>query len=237
MDGGMTVKRINNQNVWVVIPAYNEEETLGDVLSDLAKHEYNVVVIDDGSTDATAEIVLQYSVVLLRHLINLGQGAALQTGIDFILQYKNALAIVTFDADGQHCPSDIENLLEPLINDHADVTLGTRFGQGSKPENLPTIRRMILKLAVIFTRITTGLKVSDTHNGLRAFSISAAQKIEINQNRMAHASELLSQISKQKMRYVEVPVRVKYTEYSKKKGQSIFGLINILWDIISEGLR
>lgn len=233
----MTVKRINNQNVWVVIPAYNEEETLGDVLRDLAKQEYNVVVIDDGSTDATSEVVLQYSVVLLRHVINLGQGAALQTGIDFVLQYKNAQAIVTFDSDGQHCPSDIENLLEPLINDHADVTLGTRFGLGSKPENLPTIRRMILKLAVLFTRITTGLNVSDTHNGLRAFSISAARKIEINQNRMAHASELLSQISKQKMRYVEVPVRVKYTEYSKKKGQSIFGLINILWDIISEGLR
>jgi glycosyltransferase involved in cell wall biosynthesis len=201
------------------------------VLDDFIKTDYQVVVVDDCSTDGTGEIVSKYPVILLRHMINLGQGAALQTGFSYACKHTLAETVVTFDSDGQHDIRDIPALVAPLLEGKMDVVLGSRFINGRSVAGMPWSKLVTLKLGLFFTRISTGLKLTDTHNGLRAFTLNALGKIQITQNRMAHASELLNQISRNKFKYLEIPVTVHYTEYSKKKGQSILNSINILWDL------
>jgi glycosyltransferase involved in cell wall biosynthesis len=219
------------ENVWVVIPAFNEESSIGCVLEKFLNKNYSILVIDDCSTDKTAEVSLCYPVTLLRHTINLGQGASLQTGFDYILQKTNAEYVITFDSDGQHEVEDIPKLLDLLQSGKIDVVLGSRFLKTSTVNGMPFQKKIVLKLGTYFTKLTTGLNVTDTHNGLRGFSISALKKVHINQNRMAHASEILSQIARYKLRYCEVPVTIRYSAYSIKKGQSVLNFLNILWDL------
>lgn len=224
-------------DTWVVVPAYNEGTAITPVLTDLQKQPYNVIVVDDGSRDDTAQRALEFPVVVLRHLCNLGQGAALQTGITFALRFTTTEYIVTFDADGQHDVADVARLLEPLRAGDYDVALGSRFLREGLAIDIDTKKRMVLHLATLFTRMTTRLSVTDTHNGLRAFTASAARKIEITQNRMAHASEILEQIAALGLRYCEVPVTVRYTDYSRSKGQSVLDSMNILWDTMRMKVR
>lgn len=225
------------QGVWIVIAAYNEVNSIGGVLAELSQLPCRIVVVDDGSTDGTHQAALEHPVAVLRHTVNLGQGAALQTGISYVLRQPGARVIVTYDADGQHDPQDITRLIAPLAEGQADVALGTRFGGGLKPAGIPAARLQMLKLAVFFTRLTTGLPVTDTHNGLRAFSAVAARQIRITSNRMAHASEILSQIHDRHIRFVEVPVNLRYTAYSLSKGQSILEAFNVLWDLLAGRLK
>jgi polyprenyl-phospho-N-acetylgalactosaminyl synthase len=223
--------------ICVVIPAFNESRVLGEVLASFVPLPYRVIVVNDGSTDESPQKALEFPVILLNHLINLGQGAALQTGIDYALSLPETRYIVTFDADGQHFAEDIEKLLHPLMEGKADVVLGSRYLDKDHPVNAPFIRRIFLYLALIFTRLTTGLKITDTHNGLRAFNLKAVSQIRITINRMAHASDILSQIAARKLRYVEIPVRVTYTDYSRAKGQNLLNAINILWDLFIGKVR
>lgn len=217
---------------WIIIPAFNEEVSIGSVLGDLEGRGYNVLVVDDCSSDRTAEVTLEHPVVLLKHAINLGQGAALQTGFTYILQNTNAEFVVTFDSDGQHDPNDIPAILEPLQSKSFNVTLGSRFLKRDSVSGITKPKLFTLKMAVLFTRLSTGLTVTDTHNGFRGFTVDALKKIHIDQNRMAHASEILSQIAHNKLKYCEIPVTIRYTDYSKKKGQSVFNSLNILWDLL-----
>jgi glycosyltransferase involved in cell wall biosynthesis len=220
-----------NDSVWVIIPAYNEAPVIASVLDSFKKTPYHVVVVDDGSKDLTSKIARLYPVDLIRHRINLGQGAAIQTGIDYVLS-RTCEYIVTFDADGQHTTEDIPSLIEPIRKNQADIVLGSRFIKGARVHGITARRKLMLRLAILFTRMTTGLKVTDTHNGLRAFSRHAASMIRITQNGMAHASEIFFEIAKYKLRYCEVPVQVRYTPYTLKKGQSLFNSINILLDLL-----
>lgn len=225
-----------NSTVWIVIPAYNEEATIGQILHDLCQKNYSVLVIDDCSTDKTKSIAMQFPIVVLKHAINLGQGAALETGFNYVLNYTQAKYIVSFDSDGQHNIDEIQSIINPLVSGTYDVVLGSRFlkpiSNTIKINGMPAIKFLTLKIGVFFTRITTRLKVTDTHNGFRAFTRVALRKIHITQNRMAHGSEILMQIARNKLVYCEVPVDVKYTEYSRKKGQSVLNSLNILWDLI-----
>jgi glycosyltransferase involved in cell wall biosynthesis len=205
-------------SVWIVVPARNEAGIIGEVLAGLLRSYTNVVVVDDGSTDATGALANAAGAHLVRHPVNLGQGAALRTGITFAL-HKGAGYVVTFDADGQHRPADIAALLAALNASGADFALGNRF-LGSAT-GLDSTRRRLLKLAVLFSRITTGLDVTDAHNGLRAFTRRGASVLRICQNRMAHASEILHEIAKSGLNFVEVPVNIDYTPYSKAKGQKL----------------
>lgn len=225
---------MTDSSVWIVIPAYNEANVLEDVLRELldCNSAYNVVVVDDGSTDQTAIVAGKLPVHTLIHPINLGQGAALATGIEYALK-QGAQIVVTFDADGQMSPQDIETLISE-IETGVDVALGSRF-LTALPTAMPKTKKITLKLATIFTRLTTGLKITDAHNGLRAFRAQALRKIVITQNQMAHASEILSQIARNKLTYREVPVTIRYTLYSKAKGQSIFNSINILFELFTGG--
>lgn len=213
---------------WVVIPAYNEERSIASVVSSLRSEGYPVVVVDDGSADQTARAATAAGALVLRHDLNLGQGGALQTGIAFSLE-SGAQFICTFDADGQHCVSDIAKMCDCLVNRNLDVVLGSRFLGCSV--GMPLARRLLLKAAVIFTRLHSGLRLTDAHNGLRVMTAEAASRLELRQMRMAHASEFIDEIVRRKLRCCEVPVTIMYTDYSKAKGQSGLGSIRILMDL------
>ena len=219
--------------LWVIVAAYNEAAAIAGVVTDLKRSRYQVVVIDDGSTDGTAQIASAAGATVIKHPLNLGQGAALQTGIDYALS-QAAEAVVTFDADGQHRVSDISRLLDALDRERAEFALGSRF-LGHSP-NLPPLRRLVLRAATLFTHLTTGLVLTDTHNGLRAMTRRGAQAIRLRQNRMAHASEILGQIAASGLRYVEVPVTIEYTAYSLAKGQKIGDSVMILFDLFARRL-
>lgn len=219
----------SDDRLWVVIPAFNEATAIEGTIASLRRYYQNVVVIDDASTDGTAELAARAGATVIRHVVNRGQGAALQTGITFAIR-ANAEIIVTFDADGQHQPTDIPALVAPVKSGECDVVLGSRF-RGSS--NVPRARRILLSLAVVFTRLMTGAVITDTHNGLRAFSHEAARRLNLTMDRMAHASELIDQIVAARLRFVEVPVHVLYTPYSIRKGQtSTLGALRVLWEYL-----
>jgi polyprenyl-phospho-N-acetylgalactosaminyl synthase len=215
-----------NELVFVVIPAYNEARRLAPVVDEL-RHRYpNVVVVDDGSMDDTAAIARQHGCRVLRHAINRGQGAALQTGMTYSL-LEGAQWIVTFDADGQHQTSDLPTLLAPVVAGEVDVTLGSRFLGETSP--MPWSRRGLLWAARWFTRIVSGIHLTDCHNGLRVLSRRAAQRIHLRQDRMAHASEFYDQIKAAGLSYREVPVSVIYTTETLAKGQNMFNSVSIVF--------
>jgi glycosyltransferase involved in cell wall biosynthesis len=216
-------------DVMVVIAAYNEAKAIGHVVRELREHYAQVVVVDDGSADATAQLALDAGAHVLTHLINRGQGAALQTGISYAL-LRGAQAVVTFDADGQHDVHDIARLLAPIRAGGAHIALGSRFLE--RREHIPLGRRMVLFCAVWFTRLFARARLTDTHNGLRAFSRVAAQKLDLQLDRMAHASELLDQVVASGLPYVEVPVRIRYTEYSLSKGQRSSAALRVAFDYL-----
>ncbi len=218
-------------DVFVVVPALNEARVIRSVVEALLGVARSVVVVDDGSTDGTAEALRGLPLAVCRHAVNLGQGAALATGIEFALR-RGARIVVTFDGDGQHRPADIPRLVETLERDRLDAVLGSRFVAGGAAPGLGELRRFVLSTAVLFSRMTTGLRVTDVHNGLRAFTREAAARIRPTQNRMSHASEILHQVRGLGLSFAEVPVTVIYTPYSRAKGQRVMNAFNILWELI-----
>ena len=216
--------------VWIVVPAWNEQTRIESVVSSLLKsYSQNVLVVDDGSSDETSQVSAEAGAVVVRHPMNRGQGAALQTGFAFAMR-QDADVVVTFDGDGQHDEDDISRLIDPILRGKCDVVLGSRFS--GRSIGMPKLRLFVLKLAVLFTRVTTGLKLSDTHNGLRAFSRKAIKKIEITEDRMAHASDLLHQISIHQLSYQECPVTIRYDQETLEKGQrssAAFGILTRLF--------
>ncbi|MGZ8321887.1 MAG: glycosyltransferase family 2 protein [Rhodoplanes sp.] len=223
-----------SDRVVVVIAAYNEAPVIASVVADVRRASYPAVVVDDGSTDATGEIAARAGAFVVTHPVNLGQGAALQTALDFALA-QGADVIVTFDADGQHRAADIAPLIAALAANKADYALGSRFLGGAV--NLPRKRRVMLAAATWFTRLTTGLDLTDTHNGLRAMTRRGASRIRLKQNRMAHASEILHQIAQGGLAYVEVPVTIEYSAYSLGKGQTLSESLAILIDLFARRMH
>lgn len=221
---------------YIIIPAYNEEKNIANTIDNLKKNNYNnIIVIDDGSKDNTYNIAKEKKVHVLKHIINRGQGAALQTGADYAL-IKGADIIVQFDADGQHNAEEIINFTAPIKSRETEATLGSRFIKKENiPKNLPKSRIIILKGAKILIRLMYGIKLTDVHNGFRAFSKEAAEKIKLRGDRMEHASEILEQIKKKNIKYKEIPVTINYTEETLKhgrKGQGEFDAIKILFKMI-----
>lgn len=213
--------------ITAVIPAYNESPKVGGVVRSLLPYVNEVVVIDDGSADLTLSEAKAAGAAAYRFVINRGQGAALRAG------FKKALAhgadiVVTFDADGQFDPADIPRLVMPLTTGDVEVALGSRILGDS---NMPGFKKILLQIAIGLTNGLSGLRLTDTHNGLRAFRRGALEKIKLRQDRMAHASEIIDQIAEHKIKYVEVPVTIRYTDYSLKKGQHLIDYLKILIDL------
>ena len=209
---------MNEDFTYILVPAFNEAEVIREVLESLLKLKYRVVVIDDGSRDNTEEVLRGLTVRYLRHRVNLGQGAAIQTGMSYAVR-KGARAIVTFDADGQHKVEDIPKLLETLNEGQVDIIFGSRFMKGAST-NASAGRKFVIRIGRIVNFLFTGLWLSDAHNGIRAMNRKASRKIKIRENGLAHASEFLIEVKKKKLRWMEMPVTVEYNKYSRKKGTS-----------------
>jgi glycosyltransferase involved in cell wall biosynthesis len=220
-----------NRSVYVVVPVYNEGPVIRSTLQALLDRGYSVVAVDDASTDETRQVLRPLPIHSLRHQINLGQGAALQTGMTFALG-RGADFIVHFDADGQHRADDIEVLLAPLRNDEADVALGSRFLREEDRRAVPPTKRVLLKAGVLVNGLLTRVWLSDAHNGFRAFTRAAAARIDLRENRFAHASEILVQIRRARLRFVERPTAIVYTERSVSKGQPMWNSVKIVIDIL-----
>ncbi len=221
---------VENVDVWVVMPMFNEGSVVGDVVRRVRQTFPHVVCVDDGSSDGSAAAAKAAGAAVVRHPINLGQGAALQTGITFALTDPSARYLVTFDADGQHRVEDALRMVRLLRTTDHDLILGSRFLEGAARP--PRGKRLLLQAAKAFNALTTGLKLTDAHNGLRAFTTTFAASIEITMPDMAHASEFNYLIKHGGFSYDEVPVHIEYTDYSKSKGQSPFNAINIAFDIL-----
>lgn len=219
-----------DHRTWVVIPLYNEESVIAQVIADLLPAFPNIVCIDDGSSDDSAAVAAAAGATLLQHPINLGQGAALQTGIEFALGRADCDYIVTFDADGQHRVADAVGMVALARKDDLGIVFGSRFlDDRTKPGMLKTI---VLKTAVRVTNLTTGLRLTDAHNGLRVLRADAAAGVHLKQDRMAHASEIVLQLRRTGKPWAEFPVELLYTDYSKAKGQSVLNSVNILVDLL-----
>lgn len=218
-----------NADTWLVVPLYNEGTVVREVILEARRTFQNIVCVDDGSSDNSVEEALAGGAVVVSHPINLGQGAALQTGIDFALLQPGAEYFVTFDSDGQHRTEDAELMVERLRNEPLDIIIGSRFLDDRT--NASKLKKAVLRLAVLFERMTTGVRLTDAHNGLRALNRHAATAIRIRQNRMAHASEIVGLIGAKKLRYDEQAVQIIYTDYSRAKGQSLWNSVNILSEL------
>lgn len=218
-----------NADTWLIVPLFNEAEVVREVVERARETFPNIVCIDDGSSDDSVAEALAGGATVLRHPINLGQGAALQTGLDFATAQPGAEYFVTFDSDGQHQTSDAERMVARLRAEPLDIVVGSRFLDGRTKPGL--LKKIVLRAAVLFERVSTGVKLTDAHNGLRALNRTAASRIRIRQNRMAHASEIVAQIGRQRLRYAEEPVHIIYTDYSRAKGQSLWNSVNILSEL------
>jgi polyprenyl-phospho-N-acetylgalactosaminyl synthase len=226
---------MNKSHIYITIPLYNDEKMILKVIKSLNESGYeNIVVVDDGSKDNGDEVVRKNTnTIVAKHIINRGQGAALQTGMEIAIR-KGAKYIVHFDSDGQHDVKDLDNMINTLIKGKYDIVLGSRF---LKENNVPLKKKILLKGAIVFTYILSGIWLTDVHNGLRVMTSDTAKKLNIQHDRMEHASEILDKIKVLNLKYKEVPVTIHYTKYSTSKGQSIFNSINIAWKLISSKLK
>ncbi|WP_223405359.1 glycosyltransferase family 2 protein [Occultella gossypii] len=219
-----------NDDTWLVVPLYNEATVIGDVIRAALPTFANIVCVDDGSTDSSAAAARAAGALVVHHATNLGQGAALQTGISYVVTQTDAAYLVTFDADGQHQVSDAEAMVALAREEDLAIVFGSRFLDDRTKAGF--LKKVILKTAVWVTNQSTGLRLTDAHNGLRVIRRDAAARVNLIQNRMAHASEIVLQLGRTRLPWREYPVHVLYTEYSKGKGQSVLNSVNILVDLV-----
>jgi glycosyltransferase involved in cell wall biosynthesis len=218
-----------NDDVWVVIPVFNEAQVLQSVIESVLQIFPHVVCVDDGSGDGSVEAVLRTDAHLVRHPVNLGQGAALQTGLSYARAQPGAQYFITFDADGQHRLEDASAMLQVARSPDVDLVLGSRFMENAA--SVPWAKRLVLRTAVLLSPAGRKLKLTDAHNGLRVLTRPVVDDLQITMNGMAHASEIVSYLGRSSWRVREVPVSIRYTEYSRSKGQSLLNGVNILFDL------
>lgn len=226
----------SNSDVWLVVPVYNEGQVIREVMANAAQTFPNIVCVDDGSSDDSAAQIKLSPARLVRHPVNLGQGAAIQTGVEYARAQPGARFFVTFDADGQHRVDDVVAMIGRLRTEPVDIVVGTRFADG-RSESVPLVKRIVLRTVVLLSPRTRRLGLSDAHNGLRAFNKTVADELDIRMNGMAHASEFVALIDHHRWRVVEQPVTILYTDYSRAKGQSLINGVNILADGMLHGRR
>ncbi|WP_461474670.1 glycosyltransferase family 2 protein [Microbacterium sp. HJ5] len=217
-------------STWVVIPLYNEASVISSVIDGLRGRFAHIVCVDDGSSDGSAAIAAAAGAEIVQHPVNLGQGAALQTGIEYALSHEVCEYIVTFDADGQHRVEDAMAMVRHARDNDLAIVFGSRFlDDRTRPG---WMKKVMLKTVVWVSNLTTSIRLTDAHNGLRVIRRDAAEHVHLAQDRMAHATEIVLQLARTKLPWSEYPVELLYTDYSKAKGQSVLNSVNILVDLI-----
>jgi len=218
------------KDIYVIVPAFNEQNVIKDIINNLLKNFSNVIVINDGSNDKTLEIINDLDIKILNHEINLGVGAAVQTGFDYVSNIPDAKAVITFDADGQHLVDDAVAMAKEILICDEGIIFGTRFPKHSK--NIPKVKRIVLKLIAKITDLVTGVTLSDAHNGLKAYKVSTIKELELQFSSYSYESELITQVAKKKIDYKEMSTDIKYTSYSIKKGQKLLNGLLIIEDLL-----
>ncbi|GAA1734019.1 Glycosyl transferase family 2 [Dietzia kunjamensis subsp. schimae] len=222
---------VGNDDVWLIVPCFNEGTVIEEVLRSARGTFPNIVAVDDGSADNSAAAIHRAGAHLVRHPVNLGQGAAIQTGVEYARAQPGARYFVTFDADGQHQVKDVLAMVGRLRSEPVDIVVGTRFGRPRRDDDqVPLIKRLVLRTVVLLSPRTRRLGLTDAHNGLRVFNRRVAEDLNLRMNGMSHASEFVELMDSRGWRVAEQPVDILYTEYSMSKGQSLLNGINILSD-------
>jgi polyprenyl-phospho-N-acetylgalactosaminyl synthase len=224
-------------DVWIVVPAYNEAAVIGEVIADLRSVFDHVVCVDDGSQDDTGAVALRAGAHLVSHPVNLGQGAAIQTGIEYARSQPGAEVFVTFDADGQHRVKDVMRMIDKLTAEDVDIVIGTRFADQGVHSEVPVLKRIVLRTAVWLSPRSRRLNLSDAHNGLRVFNRKVAGGLDIAMSGMGHASEIIALVDENNWRVTEEPIEILYTDYSKSKGQPLVNGVNIVFDVFLRGKK
>ena len=222
------------QDVWIVVPAFNEASVIGDVIADIRSVFDHVVLVDDGSKDGTGDIALRAGAHVVQHPVNLGQGAAIQTGVEYARSQPGAQVFATFDADGQHRLKDVIAMIDRLSADDVDLVVGTRFAEPSASRP-PLTKRILLRTAAWLSPSSRQLRLTDAHNGLRVFNKKVADGLNITMSGMSHASEFITLAYENRWRVAEEPVEILYTDYSKSKGQPLLNGVNIVFDGLLRG--
>ncbi|MEK7473266.1 MAG: glycosyltransferase family 2 protein [Patescibacteria group bacterium] len=218
--------------VIAVMPAFREESRIEAAISGIRPFVDEIVVVDDGSGDGTAERAREAGAVVLRHGLNRGQGAALRTGTEAALALGAGI-VLHVDADGQHDPETIPALFEPIKTGKADVVFGSRF-LGVESPGMPLLRRGVLFVGRVFSSLALGIprRVTDPQSGLRAMTAKAARRIDFRQDRMAHCSEILRLVTHSDLRWIEVPTRIRYTPETLAKGNKTSDAVKIVWHLL-----
>ncbi|MEB3063854.1 glycosyltransferase family 2 protein [[Mycobacterium] zoologicum] len=217
-------------DVWIIVPAFGEAAVIGEVIAGIRSEFDNVVCVDDGSADDTAAIARRAGAFVVRHPVNLGQGAAIQTGVEFARRRPGARLFATFDADGQHRVADVVRMVERLDDSDLDIVIGTRFAAPAAAAAVPPLKRLVLRTAVWLNPRIRRLGLTDAHNGLRVFNRRVADSLDLTMTGMSHAGEFIALIAENHWRVAEESIEVLYTDYSKSKGQPLLNGVNILFD-------
>ena len=218
------------RDVWIVVPAFNEASVIGDVISDVRSVFDHVVCVDDGSRDATGDAAFRAGAHVVSHPANLGQGAAIQTGVEYARKQPGAKVFATFDADGQHRVKDVIRMIDRLATEDVDLVIGTRFADPGVVSHTPLPKRLVLRSAAALSRRSRKLGLTDAHNGLRVFDKKVADALNITMSGMSHADEFITLAYENHWRVTEEPVEILYTEYSTSKGQPLLNGVNIVFD-------
>ena len=225
-------------NLAIVIPAYNEEKNIGRVIAELPKKlvgvkNISVIVVDDGSTDKTYKIASQNADVVLRHRLNLGAGSATVTGLKYAKDFIKPDIVLTMDSDGQHSSADIPRLISPILSGKADVVIGSRL---INTKGMPKVKIVTNKIANIITYLFSGIMVSDSQSGMRAYNARSLTNIDIKTTGYEYCTEVFSEIKRLDLKLTEIPIKVIYSDYSKRKGQPIANSANILVKLLVRSL-
>lgn len=217
-------------NIYILVPVFNENKVIRNTLNELLKFFSNIIVVNDGSTDNTIDKLDDLNIALLNHEINLGVGAAVQTGFDYVEKIHDSYAVITFDADGQHSVEDAVSMAKEIQICNEEIIFGSRFIKHQK--NVPFVKRNVLKVIAFITKIATGIDLTDAHNGLKAYKVSAIRKLKLQFSGYSYESELITEVAKKNISYKELSTNIKYTEYSIKKGQKLTNGLLIIEDLL-----
>ena len=212
-----------------IIPAYNEEDALPDVIYGTLRHVDEVIVVNDGSSDKTSEVAIGAGARVISHSINLGKGEALKSGFKAV---DDESIIVTIDGDGQHNPDEIPDLIRPIFEDGADLVNGSRYMNGPE-ENTPAYRRVGQKVLDIATNISAGIKITDSQSGFRAFSCSVKDCFRFKDTGFGIESEMLVDAAESGLKIVEVPITVRYDVDGSTKDPITHG-VGVLFNITKD---